>query len=842
MSMKKYSIFLLLLLCCVCAAVAQSNVPDSLLSSINTATYREFAAMLSPDGKQLFFSRYGHPQNIGEKPNADIWVSRQQSNQTWGAAVNLGQPINSDGNEQIVGLNLNADVMLLLNSNTSTLMASYRKGRLWSVPKQQCLGDSSEQLLIRQAHVSADLQILLLCAEDTRAARPDVNIYVAFARATDQWSELQLIGNNVNTTEAEDFAFINSDDRTLYFHKKNNSKPLENGLYSALRLDETWLNWSLPKKIYNDSRACSISASADAQNMVAVFESKAIEVGMVVLPKAVKPSVAYVANLSLANPTIYPKSLIVSHSMNDSTRKSLYPDRNGRLQYLIAEHDNMLCYAETEGFFSSSVLLARGNKALLHLDQDRNNDNISGESVRLEQLQIRLNALNKEISALELRRSDLPDLSLLTQDSEVSAKENMAFNPNLNDLKTQFAIVKGKKDVIVSDDTKITFKDIAPRQAESEQESLLNVDAPINQVKRGLRERYLLQKGTQKDSVLSIKSTAYTEDKTAQRQAIEDVAQQYEGEYLAFEDLDFDLFEDRIRQQLRNEHRGNILKELYNRVIDEVINDTYMRLVDVNDKRTLKPLLNNAKKEVERNIALRLKNIFVQPSVEKILSKNKNTIRIEQQLRKILLEDIKEGLRSEWTSILRKEITWHSELYFKNTLRSYLQSDLLNKKNGRNSVEATENPIRIAEINNNYVDTLIKIQQRNATEAQIIKLYPIQNETVIPLYNVFFKANESTFLPESEIELSRIIDLMRRFPDIMVEIQVHTHGNCSQAFAVQLTQRRATAIMNYLVQYGGIAAERFQANGLGKSFPLNTSHTIEDRLRNQRVELKIKKM
>ncbi len=842
--MKK-NIHVIIFLLCFCAVVQAQTNADSLLRNINTPNYWEFAPVLSPDGKQLFFSINGHPQNVGDKPSADIWVSHKLQNNTWSGPVNMGYPVNSMDNEQVVGLNLNNDVLMILNTSTHALQASYRKGRLWSMPRQQCLGDSSERLIVHQAYVAADLHVLLLCAHDTKSPTSDVNIYVSFANGLDQWTAPQILHAPVNGDLDEDFVFINSDDKTLYFRRKKPLNKTENSLYTCTRLDETWLNWSLPKQMNVDHRASAISVSADTKDVVMAYENGPIDLTLATLPIATQPAISHVANLSLVNMSnkmIRPQ--VLSHSIDDSECKTLTPDQSGNLKYLIANNENMLCYASVDGFFSNSVLLARGDKPIFYLDQDHNDANISAESVRLEQLQIRLNTLNKDISTLELRRSDLPELSTWGQDNLTQNKETAAFNPELNALKGKFDEARGKKETTIpTDEKKPTFQDVVPRQAEHEQESLSGADAPIIQAKKGIKERFMMEKTNVKDSIKQVAPPRFSEDPMEARQAIDDVAQQHEDHNLTLETLDFEGFENRVRAQLFSEQKGNIIKELYVRIVDETMNDGYNRLTDNDEKRIIRPLLSVGKKEVEKNIAQRLSLVLAQNGTEKLLTNSKNANKMEQQLRKILLDDVKEHIKSEWTNILRKEIKWHSDLYFKNTLRTNLQSELLKKKSGRNP--STENTLVIdnkKELGQDFRDTLIKIQQREAISPQIITIYPVQNDQIIPLNGIFFEANESNILPESNVELSRVIDMMRQFPNIMVEIQVHTNGNCSQPFALQLTQRRANAIMTYLSKRGGLTEERFQANGYGKAFPISASNSLEGRLRNQRVEIKIKKI
>jgi|WetSurMetagenome_2_1015567.scaffolds.fasta_scaffold00219_25 hypothetical protein len=63
--------------------------------NINTKYYESHAS-ISSDGKRLFFTS----NREGTLGQLDIWVSEKQSNGDWGPALNLGEPINSQYNEE----------------------------------------------------------------------------------------------------------------------------------------------------------------------------------------------------------------------------------------------------------------------------------------------------------------------------------------------------------------------------------------------------------------------------------------------------------------------------------------------------------------------------------------------------------------------------------------------------------------------------------------------------------------------------------------------------------------------------------------------------------------------
>lgn len=69
--------------------------PVPLNKNINTPQFRETAACVSADGKKLFFAS----NRSGGKGNLDIYVSELDATGQWGKPVNLGEEVNTDGEE-----------------------------------------------------------------------------------------------------------------------------------------------------------------------------------------------------------------------------------------------------------------------------------------------------------------------------------------------------------------------------------------------------------------------------------------------------------------------------------------------------------------------------------------------------------------------------------------------------------------------------------------------------------------------------------------------------------------------------------------------------------------------
>ncbi|MFN3306801.1 MAG: OmpA family protein, partial [Candidatus Kapaibacteriota bacterium] len=117
-------------------------------------------------------------------------------------------------------------------------------------------------------------------------------------------------------------------------------------------------------------------------------------------------------------------------------------------------------------------------------------------------------------------------------------------------------------------------------------------------------------------------------------------------------------------------------------------------------------------------------------------------------------------------------------------------------------------------------------------------LVPIEVGESIRLNNIFFEYNDYRLRPESFAELSRLVDLMKENPQLIVEISGHTDNIGSPAYNLNLSLMRARAVADYLISKG-IATNRMIVKGYGEKFPVDSNETEEGRQFNRRVEFKI---
>lgn len=112
------------------------------------------------------------------------------------------------------------------------------------------------------------------------------------------------------------------------------------------------------------------------------------------------------------------------------------------------------------------------------------------------------------------------------------------------------------------------------------------------------------------------------------------------------------------------------------------------------------------------------------------------------------------------------------------------------------------------------------------TYEQNFSLAPISKP--VTMDNVFYEFGKWDLTPASEQELQSLVKLLKDNPNITIELSAHTDMKGDSIFNVRLSEKRAQAVCNYLIQ-NGIEAERLTPVGYGKQKPVVADKALHQR-------------
>lgn len=177
--------------------------------------------------------------------------------------------------------------------------------------------------------------------------------------------------------------------------------------------------------------------------------------------------------------------------------------------------------------------------------------------------------------------------------------------------------------------------------------------------------------------------------------------------------------------------------------------------------------------------------------------------------------------------------------------RIYPKDAKLNSKHICN-IQLHEKPEEQAQITENINDNKTIDQNnedktdnydKNATRINVNDVKNLEKGMVL-FNNIFFPINKAYLTEQAYTEINKILDMMNKYPKMIIEISGHTDKTGSKKLNNKLSRKRAKGVMDYLV-LKGIDKKRLSFKGYGSSMPMVSNDTEDGRKLNRRVEFKI---
>ena len=129
-------------------------------------------------------------------------------------------------------------------------------------------------------------------------------------------------------------------------------------------------------------------------------------------------------------------------------------------------------------------------------------------------------------------------------------------------------------------------------------------------------------------------------------------------------------------------------------------------------------------------------------------------------------------------------------------------------------------------------------QQQADDKVLDIALEPIKKNSKEVLNNIYFETGRWDLKPESTAELDKLVKLLKANPELAIEISGHTDDVGKDAENQLLSQKRAKAVVEYLGKMG-VNITKIKAEGYGKTRPIVSNTSEENKRLNRRIEVRV---
>ena len=246
--------------------------PINLGDSINSQ-YHEYFPTLTIDEQTLIFTRrMPRTENTyGVNPEEEDFYMSQKLNDHWQFARNLGEPINTSGNEGAQAISPDGKNLYYTACNrpeglgSCDIYVAEKKGNAWGTPRNMGPKVNSGSW-DSQPSISFDGNTIYF-ASSRSGGQGKIDLWRTTKNQDGSWSQAENLGPVINTSENEFTPFIHSDDQTLYFASEGH--PGLGGLdiyYTRSNTESIWgspVNIGYPINKHNDENSLIINATGN---------------------------------------------------------------------------------------------------------------------------------------------------------------------------------------------------------------------------------------------------------------------------------------------------------------------------------------------------------------------------------------------------------------------------------------------------------------------------------------------------------------------------------------------------------------------------------------------------
>lgn len=745
--------------------------------------YPEYAPLITSDESLLVFTSRRpviSKSSKGIRTSEDIYASYKEGEQ-WKKAANIGSPINTNGNDASIAFSMDGGEMFIyksdsLNPSGGSIYVSKKNGDKWDLPVRMNSNINSNSWE-PSISISPNEEFLFFTS-DRPGGFGGSDIYVS-KKVGKEWGKAKNLGPLINTAYDEDAPFIHPDGRTLYFSSKGHPSIGGFDIYTAtydFEKDSIGTPSNIGYPINTADDEIFFIWSADGTR--GYFSATREDTyGRSDIYMVTRPNVDVNLILLSGNVQTIDNKIIASTItiVDNETNK------------IIGVYDS------TKFRDKYAISLVPGKNYAVSIEA-------KGYLTYSENINIPVNGFHDIKKDIRLVPLDKGGLIVL---------KNVLFEPgkaelnvtSLHELDRYVKLIEENPNLLVEiaghafdlDDHKSNL-DLSEKRAQAVLEYLAKKGAKRENLKAvGYGDKFKVSD----ENRLNTRTEFIIREALAKEQKLKDREAYYveKGSKAVAE----------AKHEVENSIQSRLFEQDYLLKKDE---DVYF---GVNNSKTLKEF------KINEEVKEKVKKGVLKPVVLKGMITERSTgaglysIIIITDLNGRKVSETKTSTEGKYSVEVynakekKYTITVHTEGY------NYASKDVM--------VPANSNSIK--EIANNF--------QLNSLEVG-------QN---ILLRNIYFDNNSAHFKPESYKELKKLETLLKRNKNLKVEISGHTDSKGDKNYNRTLSQNRADAVVNYLMEKG-INTSRIIAKGYGEQKPLaSNDDEMEGRELNRRIEFEI---
>ena len=135
---------------------------------------------------------------------------------------------------------------------------------------------------------------------------------------------------------------------------------------------------------------------------------------------------------------------------------------------------------------------------------------------------------------------------------------------------------------------------------------------------------------------------------------------------------------------------------------------------------------------------------------------------------------------------------------------------------------ACDQPHELQAVLADYESNAGKVASANDQKVSVtIALKPIEEiivEDQIVLNPILFDLDKSNIKPQAAFELDKVVSVMNKYPEMVIEVGAHTDSRATDAYNLTLSEARAQSTVQYIISKG-ISGKRISGKGFGETQP-----------------------